>query len=98
MIEQVTITIVTASGYRPTEMVADLRNAAETLFHPMKSVAYWDVPSRDHRCPQAMLGRPCPHVLPEGDPLRVEYHKTVEDLQGAVDVYFPHAEVHIYLG
>ena len=46
-----------------------------------------------------MLGKSCPHVLPPGDPKHMAYEETVErDLDGAVDVYFPHAQLHIYVG
>ena len=84
--------------YRPTEITADLRNISEILFHPMRMVGYWDVPSQDHLCPQAKLGAPCPHARRDDDPERVDYLTTVErDLDGVLDVYFPHAEVHIFL-
>lgn len=97
--ERVEITIAGAPDYRATEMVADLRNAVESMYFPMKAVAYWDVRSRDHRCPQSLLGKPCPHVLSMDDPRYVPYERTVErDLDGAVDVYFPHGQVHIYIG
>ena len=96
--DRVEITITTGSGYRPTEIVADLRNAVESIYFPMKAVAYWDVRSKDHRCPQSLLGKGCPHVLPPDDPRYVAYEKTVEDLDGVVDVYFPHGQVHVYVG
>ena len=79
-------------------MMADLRNISEILFHPMHMVGYWDIPSRDHLCPQAKLGATCPHTLLDGDPKRVDYLTTVErDLDGVLDIHFPHAEVHIFL-
>ena len=97
--DRIEINIVTNSGYRPTEVVADLRNAVESIYFPMKAVAYWDVRSQDHRCPQALLGKGCPHVLPPDDSRYVPYEKTVEwDLDGVVDVYFPHGQVHVYVG
>ena len=97
--EKVEIAINTNSGYRATEMVADLRNAVETLFFPMKVVGYWDIPASDHRCPQAQLDAPCPHVVPRDDPKFLDYTVTVErDLDGTLDVYFPHAQVHVYIG
>ncbi len=96
--DTVEIDIRTNSGYRPTEMTADLRNAAETIYFPMKAVAYWDVRAKDHRCPQTMLGGKCPHVLPPADPKFVEYRVTAErDLDAVLDVYFPHAQVHVYM-
>jgi hypothetical protein len=98
-VERVEVSFSKGTDYRPTEIVADLRNAVESLYHPMKAVAYWDVRTRDHSCPHALLGRVCPHTLPEGDPRHVPYERTVErDLDGVADVYFPHAQVHIYIG
>ncbi len=92
------ITIATSSDYRATEIVADLRNAVESLYFPMKAVAYWDVRSKDHRCPQSLLGKGCPHVLAADDPKYVAYERTVErDLDGVADIYFPHGQVHIYI-
>ena len=96
--DRVEIDIVTASAYRATEIVADLRNAAEVLYHPMKSVGYWDVRSSDHRCPQAALGSQCPHVLPRDNPKFIAYEQTISDLEGFLDIYFPHGQVHIYIG
>ncbi len=92
------VAITTRSGYRPTEMVSDLRNAAETLYFPMKAVGYWDVRTSDHRCPQAQLRSQCPHLLPADDPKRIDYAVTVErDLDAVLDVYFPHSQVHVYM-
>ena len=97
--ESVEIAITTTSGYRATEVVADLRNAVEALYFPMKSVGYWDVRAGDHRCPQAQIGAGCPHLLPVDDPAFVDYEITVErSLDGVLDVYLPHAQVHVYLG
>ena len=85
-------------GFRPTEIVADLRNVVEVLFFPMRMVGYWDDPSSDHLCPQDKLHQPCPHVLPLEDPRHVNYVTTVErDLSAALRVRFPHAEVDFYL-
>ena len=96
--DTVEIAVRTDSGCRSTEMVADLRNAVEALYFPMKSVGYWDVRAGDHRCPQAQLGSQCPHLLPSDDPKFVDYKVTVErDLDGALEIYFPHAQVHIYM-
>ncbi len=84
--------------YRPTEIVADLRNVVEALFHPMRMVGYWDTRSSDHLCLQDKLGQPCPHVLPKDDPRHVDYQRTVErDLDAVLHVDFPHAQVHFYL-
>ena len=94
-----TIAFTGDTGYRPSEIVADLRNAAENFFHPMKVVAYWDEPSNDHACAQSLLGRKCPHVLPASDPQHVDYEDTVQrDLNAILHIHYPHARVHLYLG
>ena len=96
--DTVKIAVTTRSSFRATEIVADLRNAIEALYFPMKSVGYWDVRAKDHRCPQAQLRAQCPHVLPSDDSRFVDYEVTVErDLDGVLDIYLPHAQVHIYL-
>ena len=91
------VNIPPPSKNRATEIVADLRNAAEVLYHPMRSVGYWDVRSNDHRCPQAALGAQCPHVLPRDHPKFIDYDQTISDLDWFLDIYFPHGQVHIYV-
>lgn len=96
--EKVEIILSGGASYRPTEMVADLRSAAETLFFPMKTVGYWDVPTRDHICPQAQKRRACPHVLEPDDPSHVDYVSTAEqDLDAVLEITFPHAKVRLFL-
>ena len=97
--EKVTVRITARDGFRASEIVADLRNAAETLFHPLRCVGYWDGPSRDHLCPQAMRQASCPHVLAPEESGYIPYAQTVdEDLQGFLEVAFPHADVSVFLG
>lgn len=96
--EQVVVQFSGAGSYQPTQIPADLRNAVETLFSPMKMAGYWDEPTSDHLCPQSRLRRPCPHTLPPGDAGHVPYLTTLErDLDAVLDVYFPHARLHVYL-
>ena len=96
--DAIKFSLSTTSGYRATESPADLRRASETLFHPMKMVGYWVGPSQDHLCPPGKLGLTCPHVLAPDDAKFVDYVAYVErELDGVLDVYFPHASVHIYL-
>ena len=85
--------------FRASEVVADLRNVAETLFHPLRLVGFWDDQADGmHLCPYESSSRECPHHLPVGDPGRIEYFKTAErDLDAVLEVVFPHAGVHIYL-
>ena len=92
------ISFIGDAMYRPTEIVADLRNATESFYHPMRIVGYWDDPSSDHACPQALVGRKCPHVLPPGDPAHVDYLQTVQrELSAILHIHYPHARVHFYL-
>ncbi len=96
--ERIVIDIPASENYRATEIVADLREAAETLFFPMKTVGYWDLPTGDHLCPQAMLRAACPHALPQDDAKRLDYLTTVErDLDAVLEVFFPHAQVRLFL-
>jgi hypothetical protein len=98
-VEKVTIHITAQEGFRASEIVADLRNAAEILFHPLRCVGYWDGPSRDHLCPEAMRHAACPHQLSPKESGYIPYTQTVEDeLRGFLEVTFPHADVSVFLG
>lgn len=95
MLERVTVEISTGSDFRATEIVADLRNTAETLFFPMRCVGFWDSPTGGHVCPDLLKAKDCPHL---GADALDTYQRTVEDqLRGALEVAFPHAGVYIYL-
>ena len=96
---KVTVVIQQDNGFRASEIIADLRNAAETLFHPLKLVGFWDSQADGmHICPQEARKKECPHRLPSGDPRRVDYAQTVEEeMDGRLEVSFPHAGVQIYL-
>ena len=49
--------------------MADLRNVAETLFFPMRFVAFWDTQADGaHLCRQEERGQECLHKLPSDDP------------------------------
>ena len=98
-IARVAVDIHTDSDFRATEIVADLRNAAEILFFPMKCVGFWDVPTGGHICPQLQRGRECPHHNRPAPETLDGYRDTVEnELRGALEVAFPHADVYVYLG
>lgn len=95
----VDIHVHTGSDFRATEIVADLRNVAETLFFPMKCAGFWDVPTKGHICPQLQRGHECPHHDGSAHELLDGYRHTVEnELRGVLEVAFPHAGVYIYLG
>ncbi len=96
--ERVTITIESEGGSRATETVADLRNAAETLYFPMKLAGFVDRQAGVHLCPQEERREECPHDLPETDPRRVEYVTTLQrERRASLEVEFPHAGVTFYL-
>ena len=96
--DRVTITIDTEGGSRPSEILADLRAVAETLYFPMRLVGFWDSKADIHLCPQEERREPCPHRLPAGDADRVDYEATISrERRGSLYVSFPHAEIAIYL-
>ena len=97
--ERVVVEITTAGDYRATETVADLRNAAETLYFPMRLVGFWDTRADAHLCPQEERKQPCPHGLPEDDPAYVDYRLQLQrDRGGSLEIFFPHAQVTVFLG
>ena len=97
--ERVVVEITSDGDYRATETVADLRNAAETLYFPMRLVGFRDTRADMHLCPQEERMQPCPHRLPEDDPAYVDYVLQLQrDRGGSLEVFFPHAGVAIYLG
>ena len=102
--EFIEIAIPQAPSYRASEIVADLRNAAEELFHSMKVVGYWDAPTADHLCPLALMQMGCPHVQTAGSgdtPCAITldaYRETVEhERSGALELHFTHADVRVFL-
>ncbi len=62
--ERVVVEIRTEGDYRGTETVADLRNAAETLYFPIRLVGFWDRRVDMHLCPQEERQQPCPTDCP----------------------------------
>ena len=96
---RVRIDIATEGSFRATEVIADLRNVAESVFNPLKLVGFWDEQANGvHLCPQEQLGRECLHKLPPDDPRRVDYVATADqDMRAILEVSFPHADVYLYL-
>lgn len=87
-----------AGGARASEILADLRSAAETLYFPMKVVGFWDYQADLHLCPQEERREACPHKLAADDPARVDYARTLQrERRASVEVCFPHAGVRLYL-
>ncbi|MDA1188444.1 MAG: hypothetical protein O2854_02015 [Chloroflexi bacterium] len=96
--DKVTVNIENDGESRATEIIADLRAVAETLFFPMKLVGFWDYHKDMHLCPQEERRLVCPHELANDDPKFVEYAMTLQRERGAnIEVSFPHAKVSIYL-
>ena len=86
-------------GFRPSEIVADLRTVAETLYFPLRMCGFWDRTNDLHLCPQAERRQECPH-LPAGDDRAAEpYPRTLERERRAVlEIEFPHAGISVFLG
>lgn len=96
--DKVTIDIKTEGGSRPSEIISDLRNAAEMLYYPMTLAGFWDYQADLHLCPQEDRREECPHKLPKTDPRYVEYTQTMQrDRNVNLEITFPHANVVIYL-
>ena len=94
----VNITIEPNAPYRATEIVADLRNVAESLYFPMKLVGFRDVRAEIHLCPEEERGESCPHRTPEGSLDTATYSRSLErHRQATLEVAFEHADVSIYL-
>ena len=97
-IDKVTLSIEIDGDVRATEILADLRSVAETLFYPMKLAGFWDYKANLHLCPQEERREACPHNLPADHPQRVEYVRTLQrERRASIELNFPHAEITIYL-
>ena len=96
--DRATIRIEVAGAARASEIIADLRTAAETLYFPMRVVGFWDNGSDLHLCPHEERRQPCPHLIPEGEPGRVDYVVSLQrERQANLEIYFEHANVSLYL-
>lgn len=97
--ERIVVSIETGGPFRATEAMADLRNVAETLFFPMRFVAFWDAQADGaHLCRQEQQGQECPHRLPTDDPRHEDYSTAAQrDMRATLEVSFQPAGVIIYL-
>ena len=96
--DRVTVDIEAEGGTRASEIIADLRTAAETLYFPMKLVGFWDHRADMHLCPQEERRQECPHRLPDRDAGRLDYELTLQrERRANLEVTFPHAGIAIYL-
>lgn len=97
-IDKVTLTVETDGDARASEIIADLRSVAETLYYPMKLVGFWDHRADMHLCPQEERRENCPHNLPVDHPNRVEYVSTLQrERRASIELNFPHAGITIFL-
>lgn len=97
-IDNITLAIDTESDARASEILADLRTVAETLYFPMKMVGFWDYEADIHLCPQEERRELCPHKLPANHPDQVEYVSTLQrERRASLELHFPHAGVKIYM-
>ena len=96
--DAVTIDIRTETNLRATEIIADLRAVAETLYYPMQVVGFWDYQMDMHLCPQEERRQDCPHKLPETDPDYENYARAIQrGRQANLEVNFTHAKITLYL-
>ncbi len=96
--DNVTIEIKTETDLRATEIIADLRAVAETLYYPMQVVGFWDYQLDIHLCPQEERRQDCPHKLPESDPAFEDYALAIQrGRQANLEVKFSHASLTLYL-
>ena len=97
-IDKVTLNVETDGDARASEIIADLRTVAETLYFPMKLVGFWDYQADMQLCPHEERGEACPHKLPKDDPRYVDYAVTMQrERRANIQISFPHAGVTIFL-
>ena len=97
-INRVTLAVEVDGDARASEILADLRTVAETLFFPMKLVGFWDFQADMHLCPQEERRETCPHKLPVGHPERIDYVSTLQrERRASIELNFPHAGITIFL-
>ena len=94
----VIITIEPNEPYRATEVVADLRNVAESLYFPMKLVGFRDSRADIHLCPDEERHISCSHRTPDGSLDVAAYGRSLErQRRASLEVAFEHAGVSVYL-
>ena len=97
-IDKITVEVKIEGEARATEILADLRSVAETLFYPMKLVGFWDYQADMHLCPQEERRETCPHKLPKDHEEHVEYVSTLQrERRASIELNFPHAGITIFL-
>ena len=96
--EEVTLDIKASKLLEPTEIISDLRIAAETFYGPMKMVGFWDYQKDMYLCPQMERRQACPHSQQENDPNFVSYISALErERHCNFAVSLSHVEITLYL-
>ena len=94
---RVTIAIDAQGDARASEILADLRMAAEALYHPMRVVGFWEGPDM-HLCPDEERRAPCAHQLNDARAAQASYAASMQrDRQANLQLDFPHAGLTLYL-
>ena len=94
----VEVNISPQNKFRPTEIIADLRNVAETLYHPLKLSGFWDERASEHLCFDKNKGDICRHLTSEGVFSMELYLQDNRPLsKHTMIVKFPHAGIWILL-
>ena len=84
--------------FRPTEILSDLRIAAETLYSPMKMVGFWDKVQGMHLCPQMEKHKPCLHDPDNPGEKFLPYVETLaRERQATLALLFKHSGITLYL-
>lgn len=86
------VIIETDSDFRATEIPADLKIAAETLFYPLKSIGIYDKRTGEHPCRK----QSCNHINNNNvdESIRNDAEK---DFGAICEIYFVNASVHVFL-
>jgi len=86
------VIIETDSDFRATEIPADLKIAAETLFYPLKSIGIYDKRTGEHPCRK----QPCNHMNNENSDELIR-NDLEKDFGATCEIYFITALVHVFL-
>jgi|TARA_B110000263_G_C15217036_1_gene468034 hypothetical protein len=89
---------INGGTFRPTEILSDLRIAAETLYSPMKMVGFWDSVQEMHLCPQVERRQPCLHNPDDPGEKFLPYVETLaKERQATLALLFKHSGITVYL-
>ena len=99
MMDRVEVRIEGGGDARASEILADLRMVAETLYFPLRQVGFWDYGADLHLCPHEERREACPHGGQGADGTgQSGYAETMRrERRARLEVEFPHARVSVYL-